>query len=196
MVTVESIKTTDDGRVILRLHQDGESTVYNVPASLYGSMSFVRGGRLTDDELSAIKRADEEYRAMKKALSLLGYSDKNRRSLYLRLLREGFSREVVEKVVERCLSLGYIRETDQLERLILREANTNLRGPRYIREKLAAKGYNRSDIDSVMDSLVESGEIDFRGNLQRLYQKHGADTDGQRRTLAYKHGYGSGFFDD
>lgn len=189
MATVTGIKTTADGRIIVRLDDDGESLTLNIPASLYASLSFVRGSTLEGEELSQLLRADEEHRAMKKALSLLGYSDKNRRALYLRLLREGYSREVVSEVVDRCLTLGYIKENDQLRRLIASEANVNLRGPRYIREKLAAKGYSRADVDGVMDSLVAEGEIDFAANFDRLCEKRGADTPDERKALAYKNGF-------
>ena len=189
MATVTYIKPKEGGRVSVGITDDGLDLRLNISASLYSSMSFVRGSTLTDDELATLTREDEEYRAMKKALSLLGYSDKNRRELYMRLVREGFSREVASAVVETCLGLGYIRERDQLERLILREANVNLRGPRYIRDKLAAKGYSRADIDAVTESLVDSGEIDFRENLLRLAEKRGADSPDELRALAYKYGF-------
>ena len=191
MNTVKFIRERDGGRLSVGvITADGER-VFNISSALYASMTFTRGTDLSDDELDRLAREDEEYRAMKKALSLLGYSDKNRKTLFLRLLREGFSREVVETVVERCMTSGYIRERDQLSRLILREANVNLRGPRYIRDKLAAKGYSRTDVDAVMDELTDAGEVDFEANLHRLCEKKGASTPDERRALAYKYGYRS-----
>jgi len=152
-------------------------------------MRFVRGGEISDGELHILLSEDEEHRAVAKALSLLSYSDKSARALYLRLLREGFSREAATRALDYCRNMGYIRERDQLARLIVREANVNLRGPRYIREKLAAKGYSRADIDGVTEELVESGEVDFSQNLDRLCQKHGAKDEQERRALAYKYGF-------
>ncbi len=84
---------------------------------------------------------------------------------------------------------GYIKEDDQLRRLVLREANVNLRGPRYIREKLAAKGYSRDSIDAIIDELVESGEIDLVINFDALCDKKGAVDSDERRALAYKYGF-------
>ena len=191
MSIVKFIRERDGGRVSVGIITDDGERVLSIGAALYASMSFTRGSELTDDELLRLSRDDEEYRAMKKALSLLGYSDKNKRTLYLRLIHEGFSREVVTAVVERCMGSGYINERDQLTRLILREANVNLRGPRYIRDKLAAKGYSRTDIDAVICELTDGGEIDFDMNLRRLSEKKGATTPDERRALAYKYGYRS-----
>lgn len=191
MNTVKFIREREGGRISVGIITAGGERVLNIGAALYASMTFTRGTDLTDDELDRLTREDEEYRAMKKALSLLGYSDKNRKTLYLRLLREGFSRDVVETVVERCMTSGYIRERDQLSRLILREANVNLRGPRYIRDKLVAKGYSRTDVDAVMCELTDAGEVDFEANLRRLCEKKGASTPDERRALAYKYGYRS-----
>ena len=187
--TVAFIKDREGGRVSVGVVSDGESRTLNISAQLYSSMSFTRGSTLTSDEAEVLLSDDERYRAMSKALSLLAHSDKNSRALYLRLLREGFSREVAAEAVERCISLGYINERGQLRRLILREANTNLHGPRYIRRKLASKGYSLAEIDEVTDILVSDGEIDFDANLARLAEKKGLTDPDEISALAYKQGY-------
>ncbi len=189
MATVKYIKQPKNGRVCVGVELDGEVTAYSIPASAYNTMCFVSGGVLEEDELRTLISLDAEYRAIKKALSLLSYSDKNSKELYIRLVREGHSRENAKSAVEYCLSHGYINEENQLERLILREANTSLRGPRYIREKLVAKGYSRDKIDAVTDELVASGEIDFAANFAVLCEKRGVTEPSERRALAYKYGY-------
>ena len=189
MAIVKYIKELKSGRISVGVDLDGESVAYSIPKSEYGKMSFTVGGVLDGEELSHLASLDGEYRAIKKALSLLSCSDKNKRELYARLVREGYSREHSRAAVEYCLMHGYIKEDDQLRRLILREANVNLRGPRYIREKLAAKGYSRDGIDAVTDGLLESGEIDFAANFNKLCEKKGAFDPDERRALAYKYGF-------
>ncbi len=189
MAIVKYIKELKSGRVSVGVLLDGELVAYSIPKAEYDKMCFTVGGELCDAELEALISLDAEYRAIKKALSLLSYSDKNKRELYARLVRDGHSRKYAKSAVEYCLSHGYIKEDEQLRRLVLREANVNLRGPRYIREKLAAKGYSRDGIDAVTDGLLESGEIDFAANFIKLCEKKGAVDPDERRALAYKYGF-------
>ena len=57
--------------------------------------------------------------------------------------------------------------------------------------KLTAKGYEAYDIRKVMQSLMDSGEINFKNNAYRLIEKKlpsGATSD-EKKTLLYKNGY-------
>ena len=189
MLTVKYIKPQKSGRVIIGVDTDGEISNYSISSADYSTASFVTGGILSDEEHSLLVRLDEEYRAIKKALSLLSYSDKNRKAIYMRLVRLGFSREAAKRAVEYCLLNGFIDEKNQLERLVYNEANINLRGPGYIRNKLAAKGYSRDDIDTAIDTLVSNGEVDFVIIFDALCEKKGATTPDERRALAYKYGF-------
>ena len=141
--------------------------------------------------MEIIKRYDEEYRAKKKALSLLSYSDKNESGLKRRLSQAGFSKDVSEKCVEEMVSLGYIDEERQLRRIILNEANVKLRGPMKILPLLIGKGYSSEDIRRVMHELSDSGEIDFRANAKRLLEKRGVErTDTEEvKKILYRNGY-------
>lgn len=189
MAIVKYIKQLKNGRVSVGVEVDGEACVYSIPASVYNSTCFAVGGELDELQLSELKALDAEYRAIKKALSLLSYSDKNKKELYMRLVRDGHSRENARAAVEYCLCHGYIREDEQLMRLVLREANVNLRGPKYIREKLAAKGFSRDGIDSAIEELVNSGEIDFDLNFNTLCNKKEITDPAEKRALAYKYGF-------
>ena len=189
MPTVKYIKPQKSGRVIIGVDTDGEISHYSISSADYATAAFVTGGILSDGELTLLVTLDEEYRAIKKALSLLSYSDKNRKAIYMRLVRLGFSREAAKKAVEYCLQNGFINEENQLERLVSNEANINLRGPRYIKDKLASKGYSRTDIEVAIDRLVNSGEVDFVIIFDTLCEKKGATTPDERRALAYKYGF-------
>ena len=126
---------------------------------------------------------------LKKALSLLSYADNNRRTLYTKLVRQGYDRNIATQVVEECVSLGYINEIRQIERIILSEVNISLRGEGYVVKKLISKGYNTEDIRICMSKLTENGEINFADSFSRLCQKRGAADDEEKKALAYKFGY-------
>lgn len=178
------------GRVTLYFPDECEYPRLSVSAPLYASIGSPRAGSvLSEDEIDRLVREDTEWRVVGKALSFLAASDKNKLALRRKLYECGFSRESVDMAVEYCVNLGYIDERRQLSILIEREANRALRGRYYIKRKLLSKGYSSLDIDSVTDSLVEKGEIDFVRNFERLCEKQGAENAEARKILAYKYGY-------
>lgn len=192
MATLKYIREVKNSRLLSLVVVEGEESArYTVGESVYSEIGCPSSGDLlTSDDMSAIKYADELIKAEKKALSLLSYADNNRRTLKQKLLRAGFGYEICDTVCEKMLSLGYIDENRQLERLILVEANTKLRGPERIIPALVAKGYSMSDIRAVMRELVKSGEIDFNKNAKALISKKLSDADiEEKRKFLYKNGY-------
>jgi SOS response regulatory protein OraA/RecX len=174
---------TDDGSMSL--------TVSKITYSSIGSP--VRGGYIDDDVIDELRREDEEFRALRRALSILSYADNSRRTLEMKLRRAGFSRESCEAAARECISHGYINEDEQIARFIEREANINLRGSAYIRAKLVGKGYSSSDIDRVLQRLTDSCEVDFYKNFESLCDRRGITDKQERMALAYKYGYKRGF---
>ena len=192
MATLRFIREAKDSRLLsLGIIEGEESARYTVGESVYSEIGRPAvGDDLSETDMSAIRSADEIYRAEKKALSLLSYADNNRRTLRQKLLRAGFGAEIVNTVCEKMVDLGYIDENRQLERLILVEANTKLRGPQRIIPSLVSKGYSLSDVKAVMHALVESGELDFKKNAKALINKKLPDADiEEKRKFLYKNGY-------
>ncbi len=181
------------GRIILGISSSGEDCPYSLSESVYYSLgSPSRGDVLSSEDVEAIKIEDEGYRALKSALSILSYADNSRRSLYLKLLRKGYSKDMARSAVEECVRLGYIREDEQLRRAIIREANTSLYGRRRITDKLLSHGYSLRAINEVLDGLVGSGEIDFEENFMALCEKKlsGEQINKENiHALRYKYGY-------
>ena len=150
-----------------------------------------RGEEIDEDTYYRMARFDEYHKAKKKALSILTYGDNNRKNLIRKLRVAGFAPDLAEMICREMVSLGYINERDQLERLILSEANDKLQGPNKIFAKLIDKGYTSPDIREVMNQLVERGEINFKNNAYRLIEKKltkGATAE-EKKTLLYKNGY-------
>ncbi len=178
-------------RIFLGIETDGEYREYSVPATYYRDIgSPVRFSEVGIDVIDELSRLDDEYRALRRAMSILSHSDKSERMLArMLIMNSGFSREIAEGAVRECVRLGYLDEERQLERLIEKEVSLNLRGRAYIKRKLASKGYSLSKIDSAIDSLSESGVIDFHDSFERLAVKKGAYTDEEKKALKYKYGY-------
>lgn len=193
MATLKFIREIKDtSLLLLGIVGGGESADYTVNSSLYAEIgSPAVGDEIDSASLSAIKHADEHYRAKKKALSILAYADNNKKNLKAKLIRAGFSYEISDHVCEEMVSYGYINENNQLERLIIIEANQKLRGPLRIIPALVNKGYSSSDVRRVLNRLVDEGEINFKENSRRLAEKKLPDDFDEEdlKKLLYKNGF-------
>lgn len=179
----------DKGGKRLTLVTDGEER-YSVSEAFYVNIgSPAIGDEISEGILDEIISEDEEYRCMKRALSILAYADNNRQTLKRKLRHAGFSSSVSERCTDQCVRLGYIDEARQLRRLIKEEAEVKLRGRRYITAKLVSKGYSGALVERVIDELSDLGEVDFDRSLARLNEKLGDGTEKTKIQLMYKYGY-------
>ena len=193
MSILEYLRISKDKKLLLLgISEEGERSRYTVSESFYLSLGSPQNGSVfTEEEILLIKNEDERIRATRKALSLLSYSDKNKRTLIDKLMRQGFDREMSSRVAEEMVGLGYVDEQRQLERLVLREANVNLSGFSKLLPKLVGKGYSAEDVRSVTRRLVADGEIDFKENARKLIEKRLSSeaTAEEKKALLYKNGY-------
>ena len=176
----------------LVISEGEESSAYTVRERVYADIGKpTKGSEITDGELELIISEDEYIRCKKRALYLLSIADNNERGLYSKLRAKGFSHDIAIDVCHEMTSLGYINENEQLERLVLREANERLAGARKISLKLAAKGYRIDQIRDAMQRLSDSGELDFLVNARTLIQRKLGEnpTDEEKNALLVKYGY-------
>ena len=179
------------GYLVIGIKDGEDKTPLTVNAAAYadvGSPSV--GDEISHDTYDVLDKENQRFLALKKALYLLSFSDNSERNLRYKLMRAGFSRDVVDFAVSEVLRLGYINEARQLERLILSEANSKLYGPMKIISRLVAKGYSPGDVRVAIEALRDSGEVDFDLNRTRLLEKlPDGYTDEDRYKLLYKYGY-------
>ncbi|MBR2467247.1 MAG: RecX family transcriptional regulator [Clostridia bacterium] len=179
------------GYTVLGIDSGDGARAYTVETALYMRIgSPLPSDEIDDGDFADVAFADEVFRATKKALSLLTYSDNNKKTLFMKLKKAGFSADAAKSAVQDMMRLGYINEERQLERLIIAEAKLKLQGRRKFIPKLVAKGYERALVDSVLEKLLESGEIDFDIIAEELVAKKlGDDPDPEAvRILLYKNG--------
>ena len=193
MATLQFVREAKDSNLLLLGVVEEEGAVsYTVNLSLFREIGMPSSGAELDaSQMSAIKYTDKLIKAKKKALNILAYADNSRKNLGLKLYRAGFEREIIDEVCSEMVKLGYINERGQLERLILIEANTKLRGPMKIIPALVSKGYSQGEIREVLDDLVKEGEIDFRENSKKLLEKKlSAPYDEEEaKKILYKNGF-------
>ncbi|MBQ7363818.1 MAG: RecX family transcriptional regulator [Clostridia bacterium] len=178
------------GYVILGISDGGESSSFTVNKITYSAIgSPIRGSELPNEELPQLMTEDEQFRALRRALSILSFGDNSKRALDAKLRRAGFSQGAREYAVRECEGHGYINEERQLEAKILSLANGKLHGQYYLRARLARAGFDISSVDAVIRRLVDMGEVDFSANLERLAEEKGVSGEEELRALAYKYGY-------
>ena len=193
MARLKYIKEIKDTSLLrLGISEGEESLNFTVTRTVYSSVGRPTVGEELDSyAMDEIKYSDECRRAEKKALSLLAFSDNSVKGLSRKLTERGFRREIADDIAEEMVRLGYIKEDDQLERLILNSASLSLKGPAKIMPALVNKGYPISRVRRVMNDLVDRGELDFEKIKLRILEKHGVDTGDtdSARALLYKHGF-------
>lgn len=188
---VKKVKISEHGELVSITAMADKEIKLTVFRDIYDSVGAPTPSDFPDEEVCRqLIFGDECYRAVKKALSLLSFSDNSKCALRRKLCTAGFSKDASSYAVDYAVSLGYINELTALSRLVTREASA-LNGPRKICAKLLAKGYNATEVRKVISELTESGDIDFSGNFSRLKDKYLGEefTEEDVKRLKFKFGY-------
>ena len=192
MIKILHIKNAKEKHLLSLSVFEGEETArYTLDERFVLENRYSSGDEITEDDLSAIKARDAYIRGKLKALSLLSFADNSKATLRMKLLRFGTDKETAERIVDEMVSLGYLNEENQIDRLVMRLACDRLFGPKKIIAQLASKGYSASDVRSAIRRLCDSGEIDFAENKRRLLEKYSVedgDCDEENKIL-YKNGF-------
>lgn len=190
LIYIKEIKSTN--LIRLGIIEGDEHSSYTVRASVYSELGRLMRGEIVDEgTLEEIRREDEYIRVKKSALSILSYGDNNEKMLKDKLRTRGANATLAEEIAREMVSVGYIDERKQLERILLTEANVKLYGAGKIIPRLCAKGYSAKVAREVLAALVREGDIDFTVNAKKLIAKKLPDSalPEQKKALLYKQGY-------
>ena len=190
--SVISVKTSDTNRtlVTVELALGNEKKKYTVSEGTYREIGCPLSGDILDeDELELLEHEFQRREAMKKALRILAYADNNKKNLYRKLVKAGYSTDNATYTVNECVRLGYVDEERQLERLITLACNRDLNGPSKIYARLLAKGYRAADITEAIARLTRLGEINFTESKKILLSRKDPATREEKQKILYKYGY-------
>lgn len=178
------------GFLLLGFAEGEERRVFAVSEAEYRALGApLVGDELGEEEALMLEELEEATRAKKKALRLLSFGDNSRRALVAKLRRAGISAAAAERAASEVESLGYLDEERQLARLIEKEVNVNLTGPRKFIPKLAARGYPVSKIREAAERLSESGAISFPEARARLVESLGDAGAEEIEKILFKRGF-------
>lgn len=133
-----------DGRFAFGLYQD-----------IVLQFGLYKGRRLEVDEQQRLLEADQLYIARSKALHYLAYRARSEQEVRRKLGQGGFSEGVVDEVIARLETLGYLDDAAYAEGYARRRFETGGYGPRRVRNDLMRRGVGRADIEAALAKVFD-----------------------------------------
>ncbi len=166
---LEKVKFVQGGRVILKFSENFE---YRVSESVYLDLNLAVGAELTPEVEARLVAMKDFSECRKKALDLLSRRPHGVNELKQKMLRSRkFSLENVHTVLEELKSLNYLND-EEFCRLYVDDA-VRLRpehGPGKIKQKLLAKGLDRTLIDATIREFSKEPDEEY-GIVKELAHK-------------------------
>ena len=182
-LTVTNVEESEGarGRFLITVKLSGDNTGeeevrtfsvfrYFVKTSPYfqGNIPTV-GDFLTSEGFESLEACEAATLATVKAVSMLAYTDRTAKKLGEQLRKKGFSREATDAAVGFCVEKRYIREEEQLARLMALLCEKKLYGIRRIRNEVYQKGFPKETLDAVWEDTLCA--LDFEEALDKRMQK-------------------------
>lgn len=158
---IDKIKQTAQGYMFYITSSLGTSFEMTVSPDQYDRFDLDAGEIIDDEHFLRIREENLFDNARRHAFSILSYGENNKKMLVTKLQKQGFSRELCEKIALYMEHRGYIDEKKQMELLL----DTYLKkkfGRIKIVEELILKGYRREDVSEFLKSAL--AEVDFAQN--------------------------------
>lgn len=110
------------------------------------------GLELKPEDLEAIAKEADMVFTREKALELLSLRDHSAKELFLKLMRKGYQKPHIEKVIRDLQNKKYL-DDERFARYYAEELIGSKRlGPRLLREKLFNRGISAGEISNILDS--------------------------------------------
>jgi regulatory protein len=117
------------------------------------------GMPLTDDEIAALRLADEVERAREKALNYLSYRPRSEAELQSHLLKSDFAETTVDEVLHRLREVGLVDDEAFARYWVDNRARFRPRGKQMLVHELRQKGIASHVIETVLAEYDEIGAV-------------------------------------
>lgn len=128
--------------------------------------------------LLLVRKNDDKLQAAKDdAFNLLSYRERSENELRERLLKKGYKRIIINKVIARLKDLDYLNDERFAKMWVRNRISNKPRGRYYLKKELKNKGVKSSIIDSVLDRfLTDVIEKEMAGRLvEKWLNSHSID---------------------
>lgn len=142
-----------------------------------------KGQHLSDEEIGALRLADEVERAHESALNLLSYRPRSEQEVTRRLRKTGYAEQAIEVSVERLSRAGLVDDEAFARYWISNREQFKPRGAYALRHELRQRGVDDRTIDTCLAEIDEQ-ESAYRAALQRVSRWAHLGPDVARRKMS------------
>ncbi len=155
--TVTAIRVQKRNPRRANLFVDGEF-VLGLSIEVVQDFGLHRGMELTDDELAAIRKAEQQRQAYQDALRLINYRPRSVAEMRRRLGDKGYDEAQVEATVKKLQELGLLDDTAFARGWVENRQAFRPRGRSALVSELRQKGVSSDVIDGALDELLTEDE--------------------------------------
>ncbi|MBN1582747.1 MAG: RecX family transcriptional regulator [Anaerolineae bacterium] len=150
--------------------------------ALIEAAKLSKGQYLSDEDIAALRMADEQARAYEFALDFLSYRPRSSAEVDRRLRKKEFCESTIEHTVQRLSRAGLIDDEEFARYWISNREQFKPRGARALRYELHQKGIAERIIDDLVQDVDEL-ESAYRAMSPKLAQWQHLDSSTFRRKL-------------
>ncbi|MGB9664671.1 MAG: regulatory protein RecX [Ignavibacteria bacterium] len=135
-----------------------DSTILKLSSDVYKKFPISAGEELDESFIELIKKENEYFEVKKSALRFLSIRNHSSQELYKKLSKKKFSDQIIKKVIDELLSIGYLNDKKFAEQY-LSELTGKLFGPLKIKNEMIKRGIAKEIIDDVLSDYFNNDEI-------------------------------------
>jgi len=124
---------------------------------------FKKDDILSEKDIEKVKDADENNKAFERALHILSYRAHSEKELTDKLYKK-FENQVVDEVIEKLKTIGFINDADFTERYV----EQSKKGEKLVRFELLKKGIDKDLVEKIISSRNHGVELD---NARKIAEK-------------------------
>jgi regulatory protein len=154
------------------------------------------GQEISVDRLEEVVHAELVVKAKDRALGLLDYRQRSKAEVERRLLRAGYTEDVIEEVIARLVSLGLLDDAQFSQTWVNHRLAGRPMGKKRIMWELRQKGVSNEVADVAMSSINEDTEYESAMESARRRWQKDSNPDiyaKRRRLIAYLQRQGFGW---
>lgn len=174
---------------------------FPVAESVLIKYRLMRGMEIDDQLAAKISDDDQIAQAYSKMLDFLAHQLRTEKEVRQKMVVANVPPEFVEPVMRKLRAQGYLDDLNYAQSYVRTIMNTELKGPRVIRQKLRQKGVGEIDIDHALEQFDHGSQVErsaeLAKKLYRRYQKQPLrrQTEKVRQGLM-THGFDGDLFDE
>lgn len=135
-----------------------DSTVLKLSSDVYKKYPVSIGEQLEENFLDLLKRENEYFEVKKSALRFLSIRNHSSQELYKKLSKKKFSDQIIKKVIDELLSIGYLNDKKFAEQY-LSELIGKLFGPLKIKNEMLKRGISKEIVDDVLNEYFNNDDM-------------------------------------